>query len=272
LLVWTGFTRTVRNETDAEDEHTTTTYVYAARIDNATQLEQAFTFHATNKSTQFAGTSFTIGSGSVKWSVNLTRNSDDDDLSSSSSSTEGISMKYRLTSMLGNSSHQVAATSSSTRASAVGGLSVRKVSNSPHANMTTYFLSFAATDDDNDNDGQAGCAVELFDVALVDGSDVPVLISHEINIVNTTGSTSAEFELTLRFPPFERSLVYDPSLSLGVLVGGGGRNELGGSGGDDNMGMIIAVAVAVSGSPTTLLRLQPLLHRHRPPIFHRARH
>jgi hypothetical protein len=233
--VWTGFTRTVRNETD-EAEHTTT-YVYAARVDNTTQLEQAFTFHATNKSAQFAGTSFTIGSGSVKWSVNLTRNNAD--ALSAPGSSEGITMKYRLASMLGNSSQVEASSTTASRS-----LSVRKVSNSPHANMTTYFLSFGSADDD-DNE-QAGCAVELFDVALVDGSDVPVLISHEINILASTSpsSSNAEFELALHLPAFERSLVYDPSLSLGVLLGGGGHDELGGSGGD-NTGMIIAVAVVV---------------------------
>jgi hypothetical protein len=226
----------VRNETESGQAEYTTTYVYAARVDNTTQLEQAFTFHATNKSTQFAGTSFTIGSGSVKWSVNLTRNIDNNaDALSAPGSSEGITMKYRLASMLDSSSRAEA-----TSMAVASAMSVRKVSNSPHANMTTYFLSFGSADDDNK---QAGCAVELFDVALVDGSDVPVLISHEINIVaSTPPSSDAEFELALHLPAFERSLVYDPSLSLGVLLGGGGHDELGG---DDNTGMIIAVAVVV---------------------------
>ena len=45
----------------------------------------------------------------------------------------------------------------------------------------------------------------------------------------------------LRFPRFNESLLYDPSLGLGVLVG----SSNGESGGSDNSALIVGVAVAV---------------------------
>ena len=106
--------------------------------------------------------------------------------------------------------------------------------------MTTYFLAFAA--DPSDPRKLAGAAGEGFDAALVDGADAAVPIEHDVQV-----GSQAEFELVLRFPAFEHSLLYDPSLNLGVLLGGGGRDELDGSsgGGGDNLGMIVAVAVAI---------------------------
>lgn len=59
-------------ERENESEEALTTYVYAAQVDEAARLEQAFTFHSTSASGQFAGTTFNIGAGSVKWSVNIT--------------------------------------------------------------------------------------------------------------------------------------------------------------------------------------------------------
>jgi hypothetical protein len=222
---WAEFSRTVR-ETEDESEEALTTYVYAAQVDEATRLEQAFTFHATNASGQFAGTTFDIGAGSVKWSVNITS-------TNASTFADGVTMKYRLTGLLGLAPS--VNSSGGSQSSSV----VRRARNTPQAGMTTYFLAFAA--DPSDPRKLAGCAVEVFDAALVDGAEAAVPIEHDVQV-----ASQAEFELVLSFPPFENSLVYDPSLNLGVLLGGGGRDELdGSSGGGDNLGMIVAVAVAI---------------------------
>jgi hypothetical protein len=214
-------------ETEDDSEEALTTYVYAAQVDEAARLEQAFTFHSTKASGQFAGTSFDIGAGSVKWSVNITS-------TNASTFADGVTIKYRLSGLLGSAPN--VNSSGSSQPSSV----VRRARNTPQAGMTTYFLAFAA--DPSDPRKLAGCAVEVFDAALVDGAEAAVPIEHDVQV-----GSQAEFELVLRFPAFEQSLLYDPSLNLGVLLGGGGRDELdgGSSGGGDNLGMIVAVAVAI---------------------------
>ena len=95
--------------------------------------------------------------------------------------------------------------------------------------MTTFFLPLASS---------SLASIELFDVALVDGS--LEAIEHNISVVGTTSENgSLAYELELTFPAFERSLFYDPSLNLGVLVSGGK------SGGSDNTALVVAVAVVV---------------------------
>jgi hypothetical protein len=47
--------------------------------------------------------------------------------------------------------------------------------------------------------------------------------------------------LELRFGPFNRSVIYDPSLGLGVLLG---RSE-GGGGSSSDTGLIVGAAVAI---------------------------
>jgi hypothetical protein len=210
-------------ETVDESEEALTTYIYAAQVDEAAHLEQAFTFHSTSTSGQFAGTTFDIGAGSVKWSVNITS-------TNASTFADGVTIKYRLSGLLGSAPNSSGSSQPSV---------VRRARNTPQAGMTTYFLAFAA--DPSDPRKLAGCAVEVFDAALVDGAEAAVPIEHDVQV-----GSQAEFELVLRFPAFEHSLLYDPSLNLGVLLGGGGRDELdGSSGGGDNLGMIVAVAVAI---------------------------
>jgi hypothetical protein len=82
--------------------------------------------------------------------------------------------------------------------------------------------------------------VELFDVALIDGSHF-VPISH--SIVRT--ADSAEYMVELVLPGFNESLFYDPSIGLGVLLGRNDRDNGGGGSSDSDVGLIVGVAVAV---------------------------
>jgi hypothetical protein len=72
-------------------------------------------------------------------------------------------------------------------------------------------------------------------VALIDNAVVP-LVSVDLALANRS------YALELRFPPFNRSVVYDPSVGLGVLFGR--SNDDGGSS-SSNTGLIVGVAVAV---------------------------
>jgi hypothetical protein len=121
-------------------------------------------------------------------------------------------------------------------------------SDSPRTHMTSYFLPLSAT---------IVAQLQVFDVALLDGALVP--IQHRVKLVTTTPGQpqptlrravadggevveeTAAYVLELTFPPFNRSLYYDPSLGLGVLLGApGGKGS-----GDDSGALVIGVAVAV---------------------------
>jgi hypothetical protein len=87
--------------------------------------------------------------------------------------------------------------------------------------------------------------VELFDVALVDGTHF-VPISHSIVRTSVDDDDEASYVVELVLPGFNESLFYDPSIGLGVLLG---RNDRDGGGGgsssESNVGLIVGVAVAV---------------------------
>jgi hypothetical protein len=188
------------------------TYVYAQMTDSL-GLEQAFTFHAASSQGQFAGSEFDIGAGSVKWSINVT----------SQTPSAGLTVRYRLNGLVAD----LASTP----------ISVRRSSHMPRANMTTYFLSFSAPSVDPKKVTAVGCVLELFDVVLVDGDRV-ALIEHEVT------ASDSDFVLELRFPAFDHSMWYDPSIGLGVLLGSSSRDGAS-VGGDGDTGLIVGVAVAV---------------------------
>jgi hypothetical protein len=212
---------------NSTDDATATTTTYSALLANSSaSLAQAFTFHRQTAQGNFSGLTFSIGASSVKWSIHL-------HVANSSTSTSeggaafaahGISLSYLLSDMspsLANSS------GSSTT------LSVKKAFNSPHANMTTYYLPLSSS---SSGGKEVVAEVQVFDVALID--DVFAFINHSIEAVEGGG-----YSLVLAFPPFQQSLLYDPSIGLGVLLG---SDRDGGNGvGSDNTGLIVGVAVAV---------------------------
>jgi hypothetical protein len=165
-----------------------TTQEYQERLGNATLLAHIFSFHHEATSGEFGGSTFAIGAGTVKWSINITTSSDN------SLGSDDITLRYSLSDL----SLSFAANSSSQ--------SVSRRSGSPIANMTTYVLFLS--------DGLAAAEVEVFDVALVDGVLRP--ITHSILVSPSSSSSSYVLELT--FPGgFNESLYYDPSLGLGGI-------------------------------------------------------
>jgi hypothetical protein len=189
-----------------------TTYSYLARIASAnTSLEQSFTFFNAPTKGDFFGLAYTVAAGAVKWSVNLTADS--------AGAAGGVTLRYLLLLREANASDN--ATDNRT--------GVVRLLNVPQANTTTYIVPFLQ--------GSVVAKVEVFDVALVDGDDFRY-ITHDVV------ATGTDYELVLRFPGFNRSLLYDPSIGLGVLLGES-HNQGDGGGGNDSAALIVAVAVAV---------------------------
>lgn len=116
----------------------------------------------------------------------------------------------------------------------VSGLSASPQSNVSYtttiSNSTIYYLPLGSS-------ASLVAQVEVFNYAVVDG-DQQVAIDHSVSI-----SPEAAWVLHLGFPPFNRSLYYDPVVGLATLVSKSGS---GGSGSD--LGLIVGTAVGVSAA------------------------
>jgi hypothetical protein len=234
-----GLARTVVNGSASE-----TTYVYSASVggdggNGSTQFDQSFTFYERATTAAFAGVTFDIAANSVKWSLNFTTSG----LSSAPAShtTQWSSVRYRLAGLLQSSS----GADNATTLSAATNRPITSRANTPTAGLTSYyvplFVSDTKTKTRSTTVSVVTATVVLFDVAIVDGSSAT--IRHAITAVAVNGST--EYEVVLEFPPFERSIFYDPSIGLGVLLGSKDDGS-GGVGGDSaNVGLIVGVAVAI---------------------------
>ncbi len=109
---------------------------------------------------------------------------------------------------------------------------VLRRSDTPQAGMTTFIVVLPQATSSSNVRGVV--QVEVVNVALIDDAVVPLV---SVDLALTNGSYARE----LRFPPFNRSVVYDPSVGLGVLFG---RSTDDGSS-SSNTGLIVGVAVAV---------------------------
>jgi hypothetical protein len=105
--------------------------------------------------------------------------------------------------------------------------------------LVTTDLSLAAAGSSSSGTQTLVAKVEVFDVAIVDDVVVP-LIGHSIVRSASTGG----YVLSVTFPPIERSLRYDPTLNLGLLVGDASKKSSS-SGGDGGTMMMIGAGVAV---------------------------
>jgi hypothetical protein len=81
--------------------------------------------------------------------------------------------------------------------------------------------------------------VEVLDLALVDGQWVP-LLGHDVVLTNSSGRLP-EYVLVLEFAPFNSSLFYDPSISLGVLLSSDG----GSSDTSSDLALVVATSVVI---------------------------
>jgi hypothetical protein len=213
-----GYAVTKTNSTTGSAN--TTTYVYLAQLDNTTSLAQAYTFSTSASSKTFAGTNFTVGAAALKWSVNLTA-TDLGDVIAGIQEAGGFTLRYQLSNLL-NASTAAEGVDSNAQL-------VTTQSDTPEVGMTTYVVRVGKS---------AVVQLAVFDVAVID--DEVVAIQHSLELDTASNSTTRNYTLELTFPAFNRSLFYDPSLGLGVLLGASS-----GSGGDSNTGLIVAVAVAV---------------------------
>jgi len=201
------------NASAGGNSSSSSTVLYSALLpDNTTSVTQTYAFHPQTQESQFSGLNFTISAGAVKWSINLTSTAAE----GSNSSSSGLRFSFRLS-------------TNSTLVSAGG--TVKLFRNQPRANMTTYWVPSGYTD--------VAVEVQVFDVALVDG----VLLAINHSVVAASNGPSAAYDLVLSFPPFTRSLEYDPSIGLGALLGAS-KGDGGGSS-SDNTAVIVGVAVAV---------------------------
>lgn len=232
--------RTENSTTEAGDV-LTTTYYTAGLADNTTSLEQAFAFYDHPTDSQFNATLFTIGANSVKWSVNLTvstavptNNTDgpDNRTMSEPAGDTPLTIRYGL-----------AALSSSVSASLSRNGQVIRRGGEPQAGMTTYYVPLlddtVTASSSSHSSSLLVAKVEVLDLALVDGAWVP-LLSHDVVLANSSAGYLPEYVLVLEFPPFNHSLFYDPSVSLGVLLSRDGSGDT-----SSDLALIVATSVAI---------------------------
>lgn len=178
----------------------------------AGHVQQSYSSSNTSRPEHFANTNFTVAPNFVKWSVNI---------NTTTAFPDGMSFNYQLKSLSSLQGDALAPSQDITKTNS--------------QNITTYYLPLSSSSSSSSTVNNYVVALELFDVALVDGDYLP--ITHNL----TYGNTSTGYSLLLQFPSFNSSLYYDPSVGLGVLVSGSGS----GGGGSNNNILIVAVAVPV---------------------------
>jgi hypothetical protein len=229
------------------------------------QLSQSFTFHEEAVAGQFAGRGFSIGASTLKWSLTLTSTSVS---SGGGSGGRPLTVRYRLSEVMGTSSSSLAA-------NPAGSVTMRR--GVPQAQMTTYYVPFLSSvvaynsSSSSSSPSQLVALVEVWDLAVADGVERP--LAHDLRLVaddddgRSSSSSLPEYVLELRLPNFTSSLYYDPSLSLGMLVGssGGSARSKSGDGGIDGnttllviagvvVGVVVLAGIAVASTVTVLVK------------------
>lgn len=205
---------------------------YSATLpDNRTRIEQTYAHRQTTQAYEFAGVNFTVDPGSLKWSISVMATPGEKG-GNNSSSSQGVRLAFLLLpDSVANGSSALAPTDQQ----------VLEFHDQPQKNMTTYLAPLGTSSGPSEQ--LVVIEVQVLDLALADGLALP--INHSISSVTLPDSNTTAYELTLAFPPFDRTLEYDPSIGLGTLVQGGS-----GGSGSSNLGVIIGVSVAV---PVALL-------------------
>jgi hypothetical protein len=214
-------TRTVTNTTDGNA--TTSTFAYTTHLDAETSLVQSYTYYANDRAVSSAGVDFTVRAGSVKWSFSLTTATAPSATASvADAQSNGFSLRYRLSDLASSSS------------SLSGPSRITRRRNTPRAGMTTFFVALS-------DDGVVA-QLEVLNAAVIDGTATTLgRIELVFDNVSATNNQSGYF-LELDFPPFQKTVVYDPSLGLGVLLG---RSSDGSPSSSTDVGLIVGVAVAI---------------------------
>jgi len=210
-----------------------TTEIYRSII-SQTEIEQSYTFYPTQQQSQFSELVFVIGASSLKWSINLIN-------SASSPSPQLFQFEFELESICSGNCVPVT-------------VSVGYFENKPRSNMATYILPVSSLAQDAEEAGRTATStaieVETFNVAWVDNSSlVPIKISI---LPQTSEEERKSFKLLITLPPFERSLSYDPSVSLGLLLQG---NTQDGGDSSSNLAFIIGASVAIPSATLIVVLL-----------------
>jgi len=213
-----------------------TTFMYQSNLvnnggggANATKrgiLEQVFSFSNTSQQASLYqnSTAFPIPPGGIKWSLRINASE-----SNSTAFTGGLNVTFSLSDL---SFPWATAPATITNATV---LSTTHTS-SNITTVTTYYLPLL-----NPQGGTRLVGVlEVFDWALVDNALMAINHSILSPSYNNLSAFSSVYKLVLRFPAFNNSLAYDPSLNLGIVV------ALQASSGGPNTWHIVGVAVGIS--------------------------
>lgn len=189
-----------------------TTYTYQAMFGNLT-VNQSFAFSTGEQNASFVS-GYTVPASNVKWAI---------DINSVEPFPDGLSISYLLSALSFADSILFSYSDITYESSA--------------ANITTYYIPLAG--DLSSNGEPIATRIDVFDVALLDGVFQP--ISHYIAPVSPSYEDS-DLVLVLQFPGFNTSLLYDPVLGYGALLGSSGQSS------SSNVGLIVGSVVGVSGA------------------------
>lgn len=216
---------------------------YTATTEDNQTITQELAMFSGAASAEFASVPFRIEPGTLKFTVAI---SNAEQTRPSGTASQPITMQYGISALIiaPPSANGSAAASTATADKSTPLIVVPRY---PHALATTYYLPLLVT---TESLGSAGAAqpkrmvakVEVFDVAQVDGT--LQAINHSVAVDE---ASSGVYMLTLVFPPMNSSLFYDPTIGLGLLLGGAKSDGTGSSsgGGGDNMLLMMGMAVGL---------------------------
>jgi len=220
----------------------TTTFMYQSNLvnngggSNATRqvaiLKQVFSFSNTSHQASLRQNSTSpIQPGAIIWSLQI-------NTSKSNSTTTFFTGGLNITFSLSDLSFSLAtAPAKITNATVLLSTTAGSHTSSNVTTVTTYYLPLL-----NPQAGRLVGVLEVPDAALVD--NVLVAINHSIlspSSYNNLSVGSSVYKLVLRFPAFNSSLKYDPSLNLGTVV-----PSQASSGGTTTWVIIVGVTVGIS--------------------------
>lgn len=238
MLIGTTSSSDAAYEVSSEESNSSSTYIYRTSISSSstklaratedTILEQRFIFHRKQTAYEYQGFEFIVPESAIKWTIAI--NSSE----AFGASVEGIKLRYQLSTV-------------STYASDSSTLTFVRLRNHPREGISTYILPSSSTSS-SASDDRLALSVEVFDTAIVDDVE-GTPIEHAVRYVALTQSAHA-YVMELKFPAFNRSLFYDPSLSLGRLVGSDPSSS---GGGGPDVGLIVGATVAVCGAVVVIV-------------------
>jgi len=176
--------------------------IYSAKLaDNKITATQKYTFNSQKQALSFAGVNFTVSPNAVKWSIYLANSA-----TTNNATSGGLQFLYTIS---------IKSTTNGSGYEHEAAPTVEQFANQPQPNITTYWLVSGS----GTSTGSSVAKVQMLDVALVDGIEL-VPVSHSISPINRSSSSSGavSFNLEVSLPAFSKSVEYDPTISLGVLV------------------------------------------------------